>query len=107
MPLVRIDANQISNWDDFHDTFSHVFDFPNFYGRNMNAWIDCMTYLDESAAEMTGIHGSASDMVILHIDNIAGLRDEIYEALVECAAIVSWRRIEQGEEAILAFSFHK
>ncbi|MDZ4753789.1 MAG: barstar family protein [Phycisphaerae bacterium] len=27
-------------------TFAETFGFPGFYGRNMNAWNDCMTFLD-------------------------------------------------------------
>ena len=26
--------------------------FPGFYDRNMNAWIDCMSYIDELGAGM-------------------------------------------------------
>ena len=47
MTVVRLDCDRITDWDSFHAVFAEVFGFPNFYGRNMNAWIDCMTYLDD------------------------------------------------------------
>ena len=41
---VQIDGSAISDWNSFHDIFAAAFGFPAFYGRNMNAWIDCMTW---------------------------------------------------------------
>ena len=58
MPLVRIDGSTIKDEDTFHDVFSTAFGSPGFYGQNMSAWIDCMSYLDEPEAEMTSVHGS-------------------------------------------------
>jgi RNAse (barnase) inhibitor barstar len=45
--LARIRARNISDWKSFHAEFRRVFGFPEFYGHNMDAWIDCMTSLDE------------------------------------------------------------
>lgn len=107
MPLIRIDANRISDWDAFHDVFAETFGFPRFYGRNLNAWIDCMTCLDDPKAGMTIIHGTAADQVVLQLDGIDSLPADIFAALVECAAFVNWRRIEKGDAAILTLSFYK
>ena len=94
------------DWDTFHDTFADVFGFPSFYGRNMNAWIDCMSYLDE----MTSVQASAGEVVVLHldyVDDFAARCPEQYAAIVEGAAFVNCRRVEAGEPAVLALSFHK
>jgi hypothetical protein len=47
MATVRLDASLITDWNSFHTTCRETFGFPEFYGMNMNAWIDCLTYLDE------------------------------------------------------------
>lgn len=107
MPLVRVDAQKITDWDAFHEVFAESFGLPDFYGRNMNAWIDCMTYLDDPDAGMSSIHGSATDPVVLQLDNVEGLPEELLDAIVECAAFVNWRRIETGDAAILALSFDR
>jgi RNAse (barnase) inhibitor barstar len=107
MPLVRVDANLITDWNTFHDVFAQTFGFPGFYGRNMNAWIDCMSYLDDPEAGMTKVHGTPTDPVVLQIDEVNGLPVDIFDAIVECAAFVNWRRIEQGDSAILTLSFYK
>ena len=63
MPIVRIDASRITSWDTFHDVFAKDFGFPDFYGRNMDAWIDCMTCLDDPESCMTTVHGTSTDPV--------------------------------------------
>lgn len=110
MRLVKLDTRRIVEWATFHDTFAEVFGFPSFYGRNMNAWIDCMTSLDEPGAGMTTLHASTGSCVVLQLENVSDFVrrcPEQYAAIVECAAFVNWRRIELGEEAVLTLSFHK
>ena len=108
--LVQIDCDRITDWDSFHEVFAHVFGFPEFYGRNMNAWIDCMTSLDAPNDGMTSIHAPEDGCVVLHLNNVKPLAErcrEIYDAMLESAAFVNWRRIETGEPAILMLSFHE
>lgn len=107
MPIVRIDARQITGWNSFHTVFRETFGFARFYGCNMNAWIDCMSYLDDPDADMTTVYGDSTDPVVLHIDHVDSLTPEIYESLVDCSSFVNWRRIEVGESAILCLSFYR
>jgi hypothetical protein len=107
MPLVRIDGTQIRNWRSFHAVFAKVFGFPDFYGRNMNAWIDCMTSLDEPDHGMSTVHGSPTDPVVLQVDNVNAVSNENYQDLVAAAAFVNWRKLEVGEPAILMLSFDR
>lgn len=107
MPLLRVDATRIRDWDTFHDVFAETFGFPPFYGRNMNAWTDCMGYLDDPAAGMTRVHGSPSDPVVLRLDDVDAMPTETYQALVACAGFVNWRQTESGDPAILILAFYK
>jgi hypothetical protein len=105
---IQVDATRITDWDSFHALFFGLLGFPGFYGRNMNAWIDCMTSLDVPEDGMSSVHVAHGDTLVLCI---SGARDfkkrcpEIYDALVECSAFVNYRRIETGGQAILALSF--
>lgn len=105
--MVRVDGSQLTDWGSFHDVFSATFGFPDFYGRNLSAWIDCMTALDEPADDLTTIHGSAADPVVVHVDGANSVPVDILEALTDCAAFVNWSRIEAGEAAILALSYRR
>lgn len=106
--LVQIDCGQIRDWESFHDSFSTAFGFPDFYGRNMDAWIDCMTSLDCPDDAMTSIHAPPDGCVVLQLNNIKQLATqcrEIYDAILECAAFVNGRRLETGDPPVLMLSF--
>jgi RNAse (barnase) inhibitor barstar len=110
MMIVRIDARRITDWDAFHDIFAEAFGFPDFYGRNGNAWIDCMGYLDDPGAGMTRVHVAPGDVLTLQLDNVADLREcfrEAYDEIIESSAFVNWRRIEMGYPPVLVISFYK
>ena len=84
--------------------------FPGFYGRNMNAWIDRMTSLDEPDDGMTSVHAPKGGMLTLHLDHVGELASrcpDIYEAIIDCSAFVNYRRIEVGEEPVLVLSYRR
>jgi hypothetical protein len=106
---VQIDGSKIADWDSFHSHFAETLGFPDFYGRNMDAWNDCMTHLDEPEAGMTSVHVPPGDVLVLCVSAAADLKKrcpEVYDALVECSAFVNYRRIDMGEPAVLALSFY-
>jgi hypothetical protein len=105
---VQIEGGKIVDWNSFHTVFSETIGFPAFYGKNMDAWVDCMTYLDEPESGMTSVSVKPGDVLVLIISGVADLRrscPEIYDAIVECSSFVNWRRIERGREAVLALAF--
>ena len=74
----------------------------------MNAWIDCMTSLDEPEHGMSCIHAEKGKVLTLQLDNVVPFRErypELYAAIIGDAAFVNWRRLEVGEPAVLAISF--
>ena len=110
MLLVRLETRRITDWETFHDVFAETLGFPGFYGRNMDAWIDCLSWLDDPSAEMTKVHAPPGGVVALELEHAADFSrrcPEQYEAIIDCAAFVNWRKIEMGEPAVLALSFHK
>ena len=54
--MLRIDATEIVDASTFHSVFATAFGFPPYYGRNMDAWIDCLTFLDDPSSGMTSVH---------------------------------------------------
>ena len=107
--LARIECENIIDWDSFHDEFNRVFEFPDFYGRNMNAWIDCMTSIDAPDDGMTNINCESGKVITIELENVKAFKErcpEQYMAILECAAFVNWRRVEVGEQPVLALSFN-
>ena len=110
MKRVKIDCSKINDWDSFHNIFAEEFGFPGFYGRNMDAWIDCMSYLDEPDSGMTKITCEKGDYILLELENIEGFQKkfpDLYEAIIECSAFVNWRRVEAYRPPLLMLSFYK
>jgi hypothetical protein len=108
--MVRIDASDIVDSDSFHTVFASAFGFPAFYGRNMNAWIDCLTDLDDPGTGMTSVHVQPGECLSLVIDRAQDFKSrcpELFSALLECAAFVNWRRVDMGRSPVLALAFYK
>jgi RNAse (barnase) inhibitor barstar len=107
---VTIDCRNIRDWPSFHEEFARVFGFPDFYGKNMNAWIDCMTSIDAPDDGMSTVHCVPGLVLTLELENVKDFREqcpEQYSAIIECSAFVNWRRIETDGSAVLALSFWK
>jgi RNAse (barnase) inhibitor barstar len=101
---VSIDCRALRDWTSFHSEFARVFGFPAFYGKNMNAWIDCMTSLDVPDDGMSTVHCELGTVLTLELNNASDFASrcpEQYEALVHCAEFVNTRRVEVGETAVL------
>lgn len=101
---MTIPADKITDWNTFHTVFQGALGFPGFYGRNMNAWIDCMTSLDDPSSGMTRVSVADGELVALRIDDAPDFQrrcPEQYEALIESASFVNYRRIEVGEKPVL------
>ena len=103
--LVAIPADLIVGWDSFHEVFADALGFPSFYGRNMNAWIDCMTSADVPQEKMLTRAVDPGGLLTLQIDEAADFAarcPEQFKALIECTAFVNYRRIEVGGKPVLS-----
>ena len=106
--MIKIDADEIVDAGTFHTVFARTFGFPEFYGRNMDAWIDCMGYLDEPTAEMSVVHVPPGTTLALVLENAASFKvrcPAIFADLVECAAVVNWRCVKAGTNPLLALAY--
>jgi RNAse (barnase) inhibitor barstar len=108
--IVAIDSSLISDWETFHSIFAATFGFPPFYGNNMNAWIDCMTYIDDADAMMSAVTVEPGKCLTLQLNGaneFARRCPEQFAALLDSVAFVNWRRIEDGKPAVLALSYKR
>lgn len=102
---VTIPVEKIADWPSFHDTLQRELGFPDFYRRNMNAWIDCMTSVDIPSDGITTVTVQPGEILVFRIDEpFESCRrcPAQYDALVESAAFVNFRRLETGEFQVLA-----
>lgn len=97
MMTVYLDGSQIADWDSFHDICATAFGFPEFYGRNGNARIDCVSYIDSPEAGMTRLHIDSSGFLDIRLSDVDALSDrcpEVLLGLVAWIAFVNQRFIE-------------
>ena len=107
MAMVRIKSQAITDWQSFHNIFKREMGFPDFYGMNMNAWIDCLTYLDEGDG-MSRFQLSEGEMLHIEITETEDFKarvPEVFDALVECSAAVNRRYTEAGKMPMLSLIF--
>ena len=107
MARVSLDTKQIKDWKSFHLLCKEKFGFPDFYGMNMNAWIDCLTYLDESdgMSRFSLAEGEILYIEVSDSENFNSRLPEIFNTLVESSAFVNRRYADEGKSPVLALVF--
>ena len=101
---VTIDAARVVDRESFHDEFTKAFGFPEFYGRNLDAWVDCMTQLDQPFSTVRVEPGQFITLKIEEADDLKERLPELYATLLNLAAFVNWRRMENGRAPILVIA---
>lgn len=94
---VTVDFAKIMDWNSFHSAFHDIMGFPGFYARNMDAWIDCMSCIDDPEAGMSTVivnRGESLDVVLLNAET--GWRNcpQVLEGLLKGVAFVNRRFID-------------
>ena len=107
MALVQLHGAAIRDWDAFHDQSAAVFDFRAFYGRNVDAWIDCLTYVRDGDGMSRFALGPSEALVIEVLDSetFKAQAAAIFDAFVESVAFVNQRQAAAGEISALQIRF--
>lgn len=103
MATVRLDGAAIKDWQSFHSECQGKFGFPDFYGRNMDAWIDCLSTLRDNDG-MSGFTLASNETLRIEVEHSAVLRSQapqILATLSNCVDAVNERHIENGEKPAL------
>ncbi len=92
---ITIDGSMIHDYESFHEVFKETFGFPNFYGKNMDAWINCMGDIHQDTG-MSKILLPGDTALIIEVTNtktMAKRTPEVLETLADCTAFVNSERI--------------
>ncbi len=85
----------------FHAACASAFEFPEFYGRNMDAWIDCMSSLTDEHP-LAGFRLGKDEYLVLKVPDFGSLEKrapEVARSLISCTTIVNQRYTEFGDSA--------
>ena len=108
MKRIQFDTTKVKDWMSFHQVFKTIMGFPTFYGANMDAWIDCMSYVDSPEAEMSQITIEKGDLLLLEISDTEDFKKRCPEqlsTLIECTAFVNRRHVEMDSSPVLSLTF--
>ena len=106
MKTVHVDCTKIQDWPTFYDVFSSTFGFPRVFGRNLDAWVDCMARLDEDLNEVRVQPGEVVELALDAAEDFRARCPQQFRSLVECAVFVNLRRRDLGKADILFVSRH-
>ena len=99
--VVQIDTSKITDDDSFHTYFADLLGFPDFYGRNSNAWIDCVGDLDDPASGMTKVHVAKGGIVLFSIMNTRDFRERCPGLLSKILDMTSFLNGRDGVDALV------
>jgi hypothetical protein len=111
VPKVKIDSKKISDWNSFHQVFKEAIGFPDFYGMNSNAWIDCMSDLrgtDQREVMSNKVLLGDEECLNLEIMDSVNFKErlpDIFAGLVDLTSAVNQRSSRKGKEPSIAIMF--
>lgn len=104
MATVQLDGEAIADWESFHKACAAAFGFPEFYGRTMDAWVDCLSYLRDDE-NMTKFRLKPDEVLQITITNTAALKraaPDLLEEIAFCIEGINERYDDYGEKPALA-----
>ncbi|NJC02937.1 RNAse (barnase) inhibitor barstar [Xanthomonas sp. 3272] len=99
MANITLPVAKISDWPSFHAVSADTFGFPDFYGHNNNAWIDCLSYLtdDDGMCSIVLTDGEVLFLNVPAFDAFQHRYPDIAAGLVECVDAVNDRYVAGGD----------
>ncbi|WP_306016584.1 barstar family protein [Oceanicaulis sp. MMSF_3324] len=74
-PTIRFASNELRDWASFHEACAKKFGFPDYYGRNRDAWIDCMR--GDELAPGNPADDASIDILLVEFPNTHGVSGEM------------------------------
>ena len=107
MASIRLDGTKIGDWPAFHAECKREFGFPDFYGNNMDAWVDCLSYLrdDDGMCKFRLDLDEVLRIEVIHASALHAKNPEIIEELQFCVEAINNRYADYGEKPALELVF--
>ena len=93
MVSVSIELEKIVDWPSFHQEFQAKMGFPDFYGANLYAWMDCMSDLSRPGlTAMTNVLVPIGEPLALELKNLETWKTqypELFQGFLEAVGFVN------------------
>jgi hypothetical protein len=99
MAKAQLDGANITDWTSFHQVSKAAFEFPDFYGNTIDAWVDCLSYLrdDDGMTRFQLAPKEVLQIEILHADQLRQNAPDILEEITYCIGGINERYVDYGE----------
>nr|WP_294859435.1 barstar family protein [uncultured Fluviicola sp.] len=103
---IYIDFREITEISDLHDKLNEELGFPDFYGRNVNALIDCLQSMRFPEEGMSKVVLEKEEVLVLDLKNFSNAKMIIVNSLLVAVEAVNQREIDRNRKhsIILALS---
>lgn len=108
MATIRLNTTGITDALSFHQACKDLMGFPDDYGMNWSAWIDCLTFLNDSGGQRSNFHLGPGEHLIIEITDIENFQlrlPSLLSSLLACSADVNQRHQEAGLANRIALVF--
>ncbi|HEK0623177.1 TPA: barstar family protein [Proteus mirabilis] len=99
---ITLNFSSIKSIEELYDELALLFGFPDFFGKNADAVIDCMFGIRYPDEGMTKINVSGDGCLVLNMKNFYGADPKVKETIVAIVEFVNYKYQFKGlEPAIL------
>jgi hypothetical protein len=106
--VIEVQIEQITDWATFHEVFAQALHFPDYYGKNGDAFIDCLRDIAhyDTNPDLRLAEGETLTMYLGdHIQEFRRRCSEQLEALQDWVAFVNTDDVDEGVPPRILIAF--
>ena len=105
MKFATIDTQKVKDKKSLHQEFKNVLGFPDFYGMNWDAWIDCMGDIGGGMLSPEFNTNEPLCVELLQTEDFNKRLPDLMKHLIECTSLVNKHFIQAkvGKYFVLKF----
>ncbi|MCB9233275.1 MAG: barstar family protein [Bacteroidia bacterium] len=101
---IELNIGQIKSVADFHETMKNTFGFPDFYGKNIHALIDCLSSLRFPEDAMSLLFLEEDEYLLMEIKGYLLANEQVKDQLVFAVGFVNHRQFLKGRQLSIVIS---
>ena len=96
MPHIRLDLSSLRTEQDLHEALKQALGFPDSYGANFAALVDCLSGLRYPDEGMIGVALGPDEVLTLHVLNLSAAAKSVIDLLLCAVEDVNTRELQRG-----------
>ena len=105
-PFANVDLTGIQTWSELDERWAAALGFPDWYGRNRDAWLDIMSSLDEIGMVQHPFEGRGAILIeVQGAEELVRRRPEVFAELVALTVAANERYEHSGSGRGVALVF--